>query len=103
MLNVSSELYMILKTSNSSHTDTLRRPHRRGVLCGECEEGYSVVFGSGDCMKCSNWWLLTILLLCSNRTSADKAIVLCLGYWLTVTYVLKIIIQPLICMYIDCL
>ena len=62
MLNVSSELYMIVKTSNTSRTDTLCRPHRRGVLCGECEEGYSVVFGSGDCKKCSNWWLLTILL-----------------------------------------
>ena len=33
--------------------------HRTGALCGECEKGYSVVFGSGICMKCSNWWLLT--------------------------------------------
>ncbi len=32
---------------------------RMGILCGECKEGYSVVFGSGICMKCSNWWLLT--------------------------------------------
>lgn len=37
------------------------RRHRTGVMCSDCDEGYSVVFGSGDCMKCSNWWLLTLL------------------------------------------
>ena len=26
--------------------------NRRGILCGECNEGYSVVFGSNRCKKC---------------------------------------------------
>ncbi len=36
------------------------RDHREGNLCGKCSKGYSIVFGSSDCMPCSNWWLLTI-------------------------------------------
>ena len=33
-----------------------------GDTCGECAPGYSVVFGSEDCHKCSNAWVLTIVL-----------------------------------------
>eukprot|EP00731_Ephydatia_muelleri_P001410 Em0001g1410a len=35
---------------------------RVGVLCGQCPDGLSVVFGSAECQKCSDMWLLTILL-----------------------------------------
>ena len=35
---------------------------RIGVLCGICPDGLSVMFGSADCQKCSNVWLLTILI-----------------------------------------
>ena len=35
---------------------------RIGVLCGQCPNGSSVVFGSEECLKCSNMWLLTILM-----------------------------------------
>ena len=35
---------------------------RIGVLCGQCPSGLSVVFGSEECLKCSNIWLLTILM-----------------------------------------
>ena len=35
---------------------------RVGVLCGRCPDGLSVVFGSAECQKCSDMWLLTILL-----------------------------------------
>ena len=35
---------------------------RIGVLCGKCPDGLSVMFGSADCQKCSNMWLLTILI-----------------------------------------
>ena len=35
---------------------------RIGVLCGKCPDGLSVMFGSADCQKCSNVWLLTILI-----------------------------------------
>ena len=34
--------------------------NRAGALCSQCAIGYSVVFGSNDCIRCSNWWLLTI-------------------------------------------
>ena len=42
--------------------DHLCRPNRMGILCGECKEGYSIIFGSADCKKCSDLWLATILL-----------------------------------------
>ena len=32
--------------------------NREGALCSQCSPGYSVVFGSAKCKKCSNWWLL---------------------------------------------
>ena len=35
---------------------------RIGVLCGQCPSNLSVVFGSSECRKCSNVWLLTIFL-----------------------------------------
>ena len=35
---------------------------RIGMLCGKCPDGLSVMFGSADCHKCSNVWLLTILI-----------------------------------------
>ena len=57
-----SGTFFLVKPLDLSQANSFCRPHRKGVYCGECEEGYSVVFGSGDCMKCSNWWLLTIAL-----------------------------------------
>ena len=57
-----SGTFFLVKPLDLSQASSFCRPHRKGVYCGECEEGYSVVFGSGDCMKCSNWWLLTIAL-----------------------------------------
>ena len=33
---------------------------REGALCSSCAHGYSVVFGSNQCFRCSNWWLFTI-------------------------------------------
>lgn len=34
--------------------------NRTGILCGECKEGYSIVFGSNRCHKCHNSKLLLI-------------------------------------------
>ena len=31
---------------------------RSGTLCGQCQSGYSSVFGSSECKVCSNSWLL---------------------------------------------
>ena len=46
-------------TSNTS--DDQCEPHRTGLLCGECEEGYSLTLGDGKCAQCSNTHLLLIL------------------------------------------
>ena len=52
-----------IKITNKDLTDAvpLCTTNRRGPLCSQCSPGYSVVFGSIQCSKCSNWWLLTIL------------------------------------------
>lgn len=41
--------------------DMICEPGRSGILCGACQPGLSIVFGSNDCRKCSNYWLFTIL------------------------------------------
>ena len=42
--------------------DHLCEAGRTGLLCGACKEGLSTVFGSADCLECSNSWLAMILL-----------------------------------------
>ena len=44
------------------HPDTQCQYSRTGLLCGECSNGLSTVFGSSKCKKCSNVWLALILL-----------------------------------------
>ena len=44
------------------HPDTQCDHSRTGVLCGECLNGLSSVFGSSKCKKCSNVWLASILM-----------------------------------------
>ena len=34
---------------------------RTGEMCGQCKDGFSIQFGTTDCHKCSNFWLLTII------------------------------------------
>uniref|UniRef100_A0A1X7TTE4 Uncharacterized protein n=1 Tax=Amphimedon queenslandica TaxID=400682 RepID=A0A1X7TTE4_AMPQE len=43
--------------------DSLCRTHRTGVLCGGCTEGYSEMFSSTECGKCSNTGLFYLLAL----------------------------------------
>ena len=57
--DVKRDLFLL---SNGAKNVSVCREHREGTLCGRCSSGYSIVFGSGKCMKCSNWWLWTILL-----------------------------------------
>ena len=45
----------------SSTGDDQCEPHRTGLLCGKCQEGYSLTLGSDKCAKCSNVFLLLIL------------------------------------------
>ena len=35
--------------------------NRSGLLCGECQKGFSVVFGSSKCLKCSNSFLSLLI------------------------------------------
>ena len=46
---------------NLHHPDDQCQPHRTGLLCSQCIEGYSVVFGSNKCRKCSNLHLFYII------------------------------------------
>ena len=45
----------------SSTGDDQCEPHRTGLLCGKCQEGYSLTLGSDKCAKCSNIFLLLII------------------------------------------
>ena len=45
----------------SSTGDDQCEPHRTGMLCGKCQEGYSLTLGSDKCSKCSNVFLLLII------------------------------------------
>ena len=36
-------------------------PNRTGLLCGKCEEGYSLTLGTEKCEECSNTYLLILL------------------------------------------
>ena len=46
---------------NLSDPDSQCQPHRTGLLCSQCVEGYSIVLGSNRCRKCSNLYLLFII------------------------------------------
>ena len=46
---------------NMTEQDSLCQHHRTGVLCGGCEDGYSLVLGPDECQICnSNLWLLMV-------------------------------------------
>ena len=57
-------IYYCLPSStriNLHQPDDQCQPHRTGLLCSQCTKGYSVVFGSNQCKKCSNTHLLFII------------------------------------------
>ena len=56
-------LVIITTTNTSFHQDAQCANNRTGLLCGQCQEGLSVVFGSSKCLKCSNKYLALILVL----------------------------------------
>ena len=54
----SSNEYLVEKFEE----DQVCREHRKGILCGQCEDGYSVLLGDEACRKdCSNLYILFIL------------------------------------------
>ena len=46
---------------NLSNPDSQCQFERSGVVCGECQQGLSTVFGSSHCKHCSNVYLLLII------------------------------------------
>ena len=44
-----------------SDPDSQCQFNRSGVLCGQCKQGFSCIFGSPQCKKCSNIYLLLII------------------------------------------
>ena len=59
--SVRSTKVMIAHSSNYDNKESLCSDNREGPLCSQCTPGYSVTFGSNQCEKCSNWWLLTLI------------------------------------------
>ena len=35
--------------------------NRIGIMCGQCDNGLSLVFGSEECHQCSNYWILSLI------------------------------------------
>ena len=46
---------------NLTNPDSQCQFKRFGVLCGECQQGLSAVFGSSHCKHCSNYYLFMII------------------------------------------
>ena len=46
---------------NLSTPDSQCQFNRSGLLCGQCQQGLSAVFGSSQCKQCSNVYLLIII------------------------------------------
>ena len=55
--------YCVEKPANVSLTDQDEQCafNRTGTLCGECEQGLSLVFASSQCQQCSNYYLFLLL------------------------------------------
>ena len=46
---------------NLSNPDSQCQFKRSGVVCAQCQQGLSTVFGSSNCKQCSNFYLLLII------------------------------------------
>ena len=45
---------------DATNYDSLCQYGRTGIMCGQCPSNTSTVFGSDQCLQCSNIWLLSI-------------------------------------------
>ena len=61
IINDNSKSILITASNKLNDKESLCLKNRAGALCSQCAPGYSVVFGTNDCIRCSNWWLLTII------------------------------------------
>ena len=59
---------------------------RRGLLCGQCQLGHSVVFGTPRCIDCSNYtWYDTLGITCGFCLAGVLLVVFLIGFNFTVT------------------
>ena len=61
IINNNNKFILKMYSNKSSDRESFCLKNRTGVLCSQCAPSDSVVFGSHDCIRCSNWWLLTII------------------------------------------
>ena len=61
IINDNNKSILITALNKLNDKESLCLKNRAGPLCSQCAPDYSVVFGSNDCIRCSNWWLLTII------------------------------------------
>ena len=52
---------LYLSYLNLSNRDSQCQFRRSGVLCGQCQQGYSSVFGSSQCMQCSHVYMFIVI------------------------------------------
>lgn len=43
-----------------SISDQICENNRTGILCGQCSDGFSIIFGSAQCSRCTHFWLFSI-------------------------------------------
>ena len=46
---------------NVTQPQSLCQDSKKGILCGQCYDGLSVVFGTDQCMECSDLWIISLL------------------------------------------
>ena len=56
--NENIKLYM---NKTKYKDDLLCNGNRRGLLCGSCKEGYSALLGTTNCGKCTNYYLILLI------------------------------------------
>ena len=58
-------------TSDNLNYNVQCRYGRNDILCGECSENMSVIFGGSECWKCDNKYILLFCSFCSWRCTLD--------------------------------
>ena len=76
--------YCLLSSSyvNLSTPDQQCQFNRSGKLCGHCQHGFSVMFGTSRCKQCSDAWLLIVMPI---AIAGVVLVVMLFGFNLTVT------------------
>ena len=46
---------------NAGSSKSICKNNRTGIMCGQCDNGLSLVFGSEECHQCSNYWILSMI------------------------------------------